>query len=652
MLRDRLERNGFEIGVHDLHHDGHLFRNRQHFQQAAARINRYLREWRAVGFRAGFMLRRLEWLHDLDILYDASTFDTDPFEPMPDGAGMIFPFWVPAPTDPNRGYVELPYTLVQDSTLFLLLEEKSPEIWLRKLDWIAEHGGMVLVNVHPDYIRFPDEPDDPFTFPVEYYERLLTYVRDRYAGQYWHALPREVARYVRDLPRRPQHCRPLRVAMVTHSVYRRDNRVIRYAEALVEAGNEVEVLGLRSSPDLPKSERLQGVQVRRLQDRFSKTEKGPWPILRSTTGFLIKAALHLAREHHRRPYDLIHVHNVPDFLVWAALYPRLRGARVILDIHDILPEFFCGRFGYSTSSPMFRLQTWIERLCARCADHIIVSNHLWHATYAARTGTADRSSVFINHVNMRVFRPDLRVKSQPGRAPILIFPGGLQEHQGLDIAIRALPIIRQRFPGAELHIYGEGPMREPWEQLARSLHLDGAVRFHPPVTVQEIARIMAGADVGIVPKRADSFGNEAYSTKIMEFMALGVPVVASETRIDRYYFSDDVLRFFRSGDPDALAEAVVDVLENMEETQRRVERALAYARAESWEVKKHEYLALVSRLCGCAEPLPVANDPGQGPPGGAQSPVPALSVADREDAAPPKDPLREGHGPPCPFIGR
>jgi glycosyltransferase involved in cell wall biosynthesis len=136
---------------------------------------------------------------------------------------------------------------------------------------------------------------------------------------------------------------------------------------------------------------------------------------------------------------------------------------------------------------------------------------------------------------------------------------------------------------------------------------------------------MAGADVGIVPKRADSFGNEAYSTKIMEFMALGVPVVASETRIDRYYFSDDVLRFFRSGDPEALAEAVVDVLENMEETQRRVDRALAYARAESWEVKKHEYLALVSRLCGCAEPLPVADDPGQSPPGGAQSPVPALS---------------------------
>jgi len=606
MLRDRLDRNGFEVGVHDLHHDGHLFRSREHFQQAAVRINRYLREWNAVGFRAGFMLRRLEWLHQLDILYDASTFDTDPFEPMPDGAGMIFPFWVPAPSDPSAGaanrtrsgYVELPYTLVQDSTLFLMLEERSPELWLRKLDWIAQHGGMVLLNVHPDYLRFPDEPEDPFTYPVDYYVQLLSHVKEAYAGKYWHALPRDVARYVRSLPEPPRHRRPLRVAMVTHSVYRRDNRIIRYAEALTEAGHEVEVLGLRSDPGLPRSDTFNGVRLHRLHDRFSKREKGPWPILKSTLAFFCKAAVHLTREHRRRPYDLIHVHNVPDSLVWAALYPRLRGARVILDIHDILPEFFCGRFGYSDRSLLFRFLCWIERLSAACADHIIVSNHLWHATYVARTGTADRSSVFVNHVNLNVFRPELRAARQPGDAPVLIFPGGLQEHQGLDIAIRALPEIRRRFPGAELHIYGDGPMRETWEALARSLGLDGAVRFHPPVPVHEIARIMAEADVGVVPKRADSFGNEAYSTKIMEFMALGVPVVASETRIDRYYFGDDLVRFFPSGDPRALAAAVVEVLEDVEGTRRRVERALAYARAESWEVKKHDYLALVNRLCG------------------------------------------------------
>ena len=94
-LRDELTRNGFEVGVHDLHHDGKLYSSRRHFAEKAVRINQFLKEWGASGFRSGFMLRNLKWLHDLDIAYDSSTFDTDPFEPQPDGAGTIFPFWVP-----------------------------------------------------------------------------------------------------------------------------------------------------------------------------------------------------------------------------------------------------------------------------------------------------------------------------------------------------------------------------------------------------------------------------------------------------------------------------------------------------------------------------------------------------------------------------
>ncbi|MCS7089689.1 MAG: glycosyltransferase [Limisphaera sp.] len=609
MLRDTLDRNGFEVGVHDLHHDGHLFRSREHFRQAAQKVNQYLREWNAVGFRAGFMLRRLEWLHDLDILYDASTFDTDPFEPMPDGAGMIFPFWVTFKAEgdnsgepnPVRGYVELPYTLVQDSTLFLLLEQNSPEMWLRKLDWIAQHGGMALVNVHPDYLRFPDEEVSPFTFPVEHYQKLLAYVAEKYAGQYWHALPRDVARFVRNLPHPPLHRRPLRVAMVTHSVYMRDNRIIRYAEALRDAGHDVEVLSLRPQANMPRSEQVRGVRVIRLANRFTKDAQGIWSVAYSSLYFLMRASWHLAVDHRRRPYDLLHVHNLPDFLVVAASYPRLRGARVILDIHDLLPEFFCSRFGTSESSIWFRLLAWIEKVSAHCADHVIISNHLWQPRYEARTGTAGRCSVFINHVNTELYRPELRAIRNGSEGPLLIFPGGLQEHQGLDIAIRALPQIRKRYPQVQFHVYGDGPMRKPWEELARSLGLSDVVTFHAPIPAHEIAVKMAEADVGVVPKRADSFGNEAYSTKIMEFMALGVPVVVSETRIDRYYFNDSLVRFFPSGDSVALAQAVIEVLEDKETTRARVARAQAYALAESWQVRKGDYLALVDRLCSRAK---------------------------------------------------
>jgi hypothetical protein len=206
-LRTELQGEGFEVGVHDLHHDGKLFRSKRAFMVKAARINQHLSDWGAVGFRAGFMLHNLEWFHQLNVAYDASTFDTDPFEPQPDGVHTIFPFWVPrskaeaqtasdGATNSRTGYVELPYTLPQDSTVFLLLAERQPRIWIQKLDWVAQHGGMVLVNVHPDYIAMRGERRDRWHFPAAVYEELLDHIRSKYAGNYWLALPREVAEWV------------------------------------------------------------------------------------------------------------------------------------------------------------------------------------------------------------------------------------------------------------------------------------------------------------------------------------------------------------------------------------------------------------------------------------------------------------------------
>lgn len=194
-LRNWLIEHEFEVGVHDLNHDGHLYRNRDEFRAKAQRINHYLDAWDAVGFRSAFMMRELEWMRDLDVLYDASTFDTDPFEPQPDGAGTIFPYRVaPDPVTGAKGYIELPYTLVQDVTLFLLLEEDSPEVWLRKLDWIVEKGGMALVNIHPDYVDFSGNAEAaPLQFRSEIIKEFLETVSQRYAGRYWQPLPRELA---------------------------------------------------------------------------------------------------------------------------------------------------------------------------------------------------------------------------------------------------------------------------------------------------------------------------------------------------------------------------------------------------------------------------------------------------------------------------
>lgn len=597
-LRSWLTANGFEVGVHDLHHDGKLYRSRRVFQKRAEQINRHLRAWGAVGYRSGFMLRNLDWHHDLDVLYDASTFDTDPFEFQPDGAGTIFPFWLEAPERKEqevepRGYVELPYTLPQDSTLFLVLREKGPDIWIRKTDWLVRQGGMVLVNVHPDYLRFPGEDASPRTFPVDHYEALLRHVQTRHAGRCWHALPKDVAAFAaRVRPRKPH--KPKRVCMITHSFYENDNRVTRYAEALAERGDHVDVLSLRRSATMPRHEVVRGVAVHRIQDRFGKKEQSKaayvWPWMR----FLIATSWWIARAHLRRRYDLLHVHNMPDFLAFAALLPRLTGARVLLDIHDIVPEFYASKFAAGHGSFIARLLKWQERASARLAHHVIISNHLWLSTYSERTATQQRCSVFINNVDTRVFRPVPRTRDD-GKL-IVIFPGGLQWHQGLDIALRAFAQVREALPEAEFHIYGEGIMKPALVALSSELGLNGSVRFFEPVGVRDIARVMANADLGVVPKRADSFGNEAYSTKIMEFMSVGVPVVVSSTKIDRYYFDDSVVRFFESGNVNELARAMKEVLGSADLRRSLVTCASDYSRRHSWESRKGDYLRLVDTL--------------------------------------------------------
>lgn len=193
VLRQNLMDRGFEIGVHGLHHDKSLFRSVPIFKKQAIEINRILKEWGSVGFRSPCMYHDLELLHHLDIEYDTSTFDTDPFEPQPDGMGTIFPFWV-SNQDPQKGYVELPYPLPQDFLLFILMQENDIDIWKKKLDWIANHGGMVLFNVHPDYMNI-DEKSHYEKYPLKYYKEFLEYIKSKYVGQYWHALPRDVARF-------------------------------------------------------------------------------------------------------------------------------------------------------------------------------------------------------------------------------------------------------------------------------------------------------------------------------------------------------------------------------------------------------------------------------------------------------------------------
>jgi peptidoglycan/xylan/chitin deacetylase (PgdA/CDA1 family) len=190
-LLKKIQGRGFEIGVHGLKHDGKLFLSHSLFLKRAKQINQYLADWNSRGFSSPSMHHNLQWMHALNIDYSTSTFDTDPFEPQPEGVATIFPFWVNGAQTGQR-YLELPYTMPQDFTLFIIMQQNNIDLWMRKLRWIADKGGMALLNTHPDYMNFSNGKNRREEYRVDLYANLIKNIQTQYKDQFWQPLPSQV----------------------------------------------------------------------------------------------------------------------------------------------------------------------------------------------------------------------------------------------------------------------------------------------------------------------------------------------------------------------------------------------------------------------------------------------------------------------------
>ena len=179
-----------------------------------------------------------------------------------------------------------------------------------------------------------------------------------------------------------------------------------------------------------------------------------------------------------------------------------------------------------------------------------------------------------------------------------MYPGSVSIHQGLDYAIEAFASVHAQIPNAEFRVYGEGSEWERIIQLTKKLNIEQKVVLNKTIPLDEIPRIMKESDIGIVPKRSDSFGNEAFSTKIFEFMTLGVPVLVADTRIDKYYFNDSLVKFFKSGDVHDLAEKMLEIVKDRELRKKLSDNSLEFIKENLWSKHKERYFDLVDTLAG------------------------------------------------------
>jgi len=649
-LRQELTDNGFEVGIHDLKHDGHLFASHRGFKRRAVRINSYAREWGASGFRSGFMLRNLDWLHDLDVQYDASTFDTDPFEPQPDGGHTIFPFWVPRPngssingqepgsnSSSKAGYVELPYTLPQDSTLFLLLDERTPEVWLNKLEWIVRNGGMALLDTHPDYMNFRSSPCYKTRYSSSVYERFLAEVRSRYAGQYWHALPREVAAYVKaNQPAANAHgqastrgrpdarlagadaifsvhggngtnlyrtrCRPVgRIVMLVENYFPQDTRVRNEALLLKSAGYELAVVCYRKA-DQPRCEKLDGINVYRISrfELFRKTPSGErsrlslfWLRFRSLMGYLVEyfyfttaCFIQCARIFMKSGFDVIHAHNPPDTLFLVALPFKLLGKKFVFDHHDLCPELYQSRYSAEAGvyTSLLRAFEWFS---LKLADFTVATNNSYKDIEIERGGVRpDR--VFVVRNGPSSERMTSRAPSERLRRlnkTILCYVGSLNPQDGVDYLLRALQRLKNDLQRRDFYcvIIGDGDSLRDLQRLVGQLRLNGCVELTGFIPDKELLENLAAADICVDPDPASPLNDVSTWIKIMEYMAHGKPIVSFDLKETRFSAQDAAL-LVSPNDELAFARAIAVLMDDPELRQKlgrcgreRVERELQWS---------------------------------------------------------------------------
>jgi len=392
---------------------------------------------------------------------------------------------------------------------------------------------------------------------------------------------------------RKRHC------MVVHAHYPRgETRVQRQAEALIRDGYEVDVLCLRGQSEAA-IEFCNDVRVIRLPVRYRNYDGIAGKLLEYLRFFLL-AMVKLTQLHTRRPYQTVQLHNLPDFLVFAAWLPKLSGACVILDIHDLMPEFYQGRYGGDGTRLSVRLLRLQERLACRFADHVITVSEIWRQTLIGRGVPAAKCSIVMNVADHSVFHVSEEPEAEHGHDGDLrlIYHGILPYRYGVDLAVRAVAMVRPQIPNIHLTIHGGGEYYPDLVALAEELGLlDKHISFsRKPLPLADLPDLIRTADIGLAPYRKDVFTDGIVPTKLMEYAALGMPAIAARTTAIETYFADTMVEFFTPGDADDLARCILRLHSDRKHLAQLAQGADRFNQRYNWAELAGEYVALVDRL--------------------------------------------------------
>lgn len=390
--------------------------------------------------------------------------------------------------------------------------------------------------------------------------------------------------------------------ILLQNYYDIDIRVRRKAEALVSAGWSVDVLALRSHHG-HKTYILNGVNVRTilLGKRRSSLARYVFEYL----AFFFWALFRLTIQMPRRRYALVDVNTLPDFLVFASILAKWKGAKVILDMHEITPEFYISRYGIAEKSWLVRILKYQEKISFGFADHVITINEPIQDLLASRGLPLAKATVIMNTADETRFSkesPSAPGVDRPDASTtfVMMYHGTLTRIYGLDIAIEAFRIAQAEMTNAELWILGDGPEEGTLARLSQEYALSSRVKLFGRVPLAEISGWLTKCDAGILPIRRDVFLEFAFPNKLAEFIIMGKPVVVSRLRAIRHYFSEEALAYFEANNPVDLATQMVRIYRDHKMRVRMTAKAKEEYQPIRWDVMKGRYLRMIEEVVGPA----------------------------------------------------
>jgi glycosyltransferase involved in cell wall biosynthesis len=380
---------------------------------------------------------------------------------------------------------------------------------------------------------------------------------------------------------------PMKICMVSYSQYEFDNRVHRYAKSRIDRGDRVDVVCLGAEGQ-PKEEMWNGARLYRIQTR-DYNEKNPLDYMVRMAMFFLRSSVVCTRLHFRNRYHVFHFHNIPDFGVFCTLIPRMTGAKVIHDVHDLVPEFYQRKFGLGPDHAVVRFLKILERMSCRFADHVITVTTIWKNTLVGRSVSERKCSVVLNSPDQELFFPGPPVRKDPSEPFRLVYHGNLTEIFGVDLAVRAMERVHKQCPDITLSVYGQGRTVEDLRSLEKDLGVQSIVHFNDPIPRYKIAEMLRQVDAGIDPKRDGVLAGEGLSSKCMEYLATGLPAVVSEIKAARTYYDDSMVLFFRPGDHEDLARKIIRLRQDHDLRRRLSRNAVRFGRTHGWPVYESVY---------------------------------------------------------------